>query len=427
MSIFMPSDHIFWSLPLTKLRQLKGDTKADVVIIGGGMAGLSAAQQFKNKGCSVIVLEKTFCGAGASGKSSGFITPDSEFSLGSFVNRLGKDEARHIWEFVLAGIESIKQNIEEYDLSCDYQKQDTLVVATSAKGFATEIEPEDRIRKELGYDSILYTQDTLDAAVGARDCFGAYRYSNTFGINGYQYLQGLKEVLIEEGVQIYEETPVLSFKENVVSTSYGNVEAKFIAVCADRWIPDFGRLVYDISHVQTFLMVSAPLSDKEVNAIFPNNLMMAWDTDLIYQYYRITGDNRLLLGGSTIWQTYASKPSHDDAGMYKRLQLYVEEKFNISPPFEYMWPGFIGVSKDIMPIAGPDKDSPTIYYVGAAAGLPWAAALGRYAADALIDNRSDCHGYFSPYRPFTFGPPLQKVLGNRITFALSHLTSLKSF
>ncbi len=344
MSTILPSDHIFWSLPKITSKQLKGNARADVVIIGGGMTGMSAAQHFKNKGCSVILLEEAFCGAGASGKSSGFITPDSEFSLSSFVERFGKEKAQHLWKLGLEGVETIKRNIETYTLACDYQRQDTLVVATSPKGFTAEIEPEDRVRKELGYDSTLYSRDTLPTILNMHG-YGAVRYSHTFGINGYQYLQGLKEVLQDEGIQIYEETPVHSFKDHEVSTSFGVVTGDYIVVCVDRWIPDFGKLAYAISHVQTFLMASAPLTDKERHAIFPGDPLMVWDTDLIYQYFRIMGDNRLLVGGSTVWQTYATEPSHNNAHMLKKLQNYIKDNFGINPAFEYLWPGFIGVSR----------------------------------------------------------------------------------
>lgn len=427
MPQLLPADHIFWSLPKTILRQPEGDTQADIVIIGGGMAGLSAAQHFKEKGCSVIVVEKTFCGAGASGKSSGFITPDSEFSLSSFIKRFGKDRAHAIWELGISGVNSIRDNIEAYSLICDYQKQDTLVVATSEKALNDEIELEYEARNELGYQSKLYSKETLSFALGSQGYYGGISYPDTFGINGYLYLQGLKEVLASQGVRIYEETPALSLGHEEVITPSGKIKAKYIVVCADRWIPDFNRLVHDIWHVQTFLLVSAPLAEHEVRAIFPGEKMMVWDTDLIYQYYRITGDNRLLLGGSTIWQTYAYKPSHDNERMYKKLGTYFKEKFNFEPNFEYQWPGFIGVSKDILPIAGRDKEDSSIYYIGAAAGLPWAAALGRYSADALIEGRSEFDEIFSPYRSFPIGGPVQKILGNRLSFALSHLSSLQSF
>ena len=89
-----------------------------------------------------------------------------------------------------------------------------------------------------------------------------------------------------------------------------------------------------------------------------------------------------------------------------------------------MWPGLIGLSKDIVPIAGRDAQWPSVYYVLAGAGLPWVAGLAQYSAEHLLDGRTDMDAIVSPYRRFAFGKFLQKLLGNRITFALSNLKSL---
>jgi glycine/D-amino acid oxidase-like deaminating enzyme len=89
--------------------------------------------------------------------------------------------------------------------------------------------------------------------------------------------------------------------------------------------------------------------------------------------------------------------------------------------FEQFWPGLIGLSKDIAPIAGRDKKYPSIYYIAAAAGLPIAAALGNYCADHIVDNRDDLKDYFSPYRKFPIGGFMQRIIGTKLSFALSNL------
>lgn len=428
MAILNPIDQVHTYLPSIEVQQLKHDAQADVVIIGGGMAGLSAAQQFRKKGCSVIVLEKNFCAAGASGKSSGFITPDSEFPLHVLGERYGKEKAQGLWEFVGEGVQSIRSNIEDFNIACDYQKQDTLVLASSPKDFVRQIKPEHEMRLRCGYDSVLYQADGLSKVVGSTKYYGGVRYSNTFGINGYLYLQGLKKVLQDSGVAIYEETPAIKLEPNQVTTPYGIIRADKVVLCTDRFIPELHKLTYEIYPIQTFLMVSAPLTDGEIAAIFPGKLMMAWDTALIYTYFRITGEKRLMLGGSHLMNTYAGKEQHGNMRAFAKLQTYFKTRFpQITPQFEYLWPGLIGVSKDILPLAGRDAQDASLYYVGAAAGLPWAAALGRYSADALIDGRSEFDDFFSPYRHFRFGHCSQAVLGTRLTFALSHITSVHSF
>ena len=84
----------------------------DAIVIGGGPAGSTAAALIAEKGHKVLLLERDFCGSGASGRSSGFITPDSEMELSDLVRNRGIDRARSLWEFVVAGVDGIRANIE---------------------------------------------------------------------------------------------------------------------------------------------------------------------------------------------------------------------------------------------------------------------------------------------------------------------------
>jgi glycine/D-amino acid oxidase-like deaminating enzyme len=110
--------------------------------------------------------------------------------------------------------------------------------------------------------------------------------------------------------------------------------------------------------------------------------------------------------------------------MYKKLTNYINRIFpDLNIHFEQMWPGLIGVSKDICPLAGPDKDTKSIYYIGAAAGLPIAAMLGNYSADYILDGADTLKNYFSPYRKFPMSGALQTVIGTKLTFAISNWLS----
>ena len=72
----------------------------------------------------------------------------------------------------------------------------------------------------------------------------------------------------------------------------------------------------------------------------------------------------------------------------------------------------------------PDAE-PLLYYVSPAAGLPIAAALGRYSAENLLDGNNDLDSYFSPYRSFPIGGTVQSIIGTKLAFALSN--SMKKF
>jgi gamma-glutamylputrescine oxidase len=252
-------------------------------------------------------------------------------------------------------------------------------------------------------------------------------YPDSFGINGYYYCKAMKAVLQALGVTIYEDTPVTAVDHNKVITPYGTIKAKYIVVCADYGALNLGNLSSILYHVQTFLMVSAPLSDVQVKKIFPSKLYMVWDTDLIYHYYRLIEGNRLMLGGASLWYTYAQEEKHNNWYNARLLQHYFQKKFpDIAITFPYIWPGMLGITKDILPIAGFDQHIPSVYYVAAATGLPWAAALGTYSVDCILhgDNRFD--QYFSPYRHNTLGAGIQAILGTKLTFALSHFLRVGS-
>jgi gamma-glutamylputrescine oxidase len=425
---FEPADSVYWYQPSLQAPALSSDLTCDVVVIGGGMAGLSAAAAFQKKGCSVIVLEKSFCGAGASGKSSGFITPDAEFSLHALVEKYGPEKGHALWGFVSAGVTQIRNNVEAHQLSCDFHVQDTFIAASSESGFAKEVADEFNVLRQFGYEASLYTRSEMPAVIGSPYYYGGVRYPQTFGISAFLYLQQLGQVLQTTGVKIFEESPVIEITKNSVRTPSGSVSAQFVICCVDRWAPELSVVSADVTQMQTFLLCSKPLSEKQTRQIFPDKPLMVWDTELVFNYYRLIFGNRLVLGGANLWSTYTSHATHDNKGVYKKLSRYFKKMFpTVSVEFSYMWPGLIGVSKDIMPLAGRDPHNSSLYYISGTAGLPWAAALGEYSADCLIDGRIDFDEYFSAERHFIFGSRIQKILGKKITFALSHVSTLSTF
>ena len=418
---FNVKDQVFWHLQNSKVTPCRQDMQVDVVIVGGGMAGLSAAQAWYERGKKVVLLEQFRCGSGATGKSSGFVTPNAELSLTDFSNRYSPEVAFSIWNFISSGVEDIRSNILQNNFTCDYKSQDTLIVANRIKDMKT-LEIEHHNLEKIGYQTKLYTKDSIQSQVNSKSYVGGVKYENTFGMDGYRYCKEMKLYLESLGVLIFEETPVTSIKDHVGITAHVKITADYIVVCTDKFMPELDLLTQDVYHAQTFVMASQQLSDEQVKMMFPDENLMVWDTDLIYKYFRMTGNNRLLLGGGDFISTYVSKPTHDYVPIVKKLMNYIFEKFpGVDVQFEYEWPGLMGISKDIGPIAGPDKDKPYMYYVAASAGLPIAAALGRYSANSLIDGNREFDDYFSPYRKFPISGITQSILGKKLSFALSNL------
>ncbi|MDP3794968.1 MAG: FAD-dependent oxidoreductase [bacterium] len=414
-----PKDEVYWhTLRRPNAgRTLAADRSVDVAVVGGGVAGLAAAQALTDAGLSVALVERAFCGAGASGKSSGFITPDSELELSHLISTYGPDKAKKLWEFVLSGVELIRQNILKFGIECDYQVQDSLFVANSARG-ARQVAAEVAARQQLGYESRFYDRSALPAVIGSPRYYGAVRYPGTFGITSYLYCQGLKEVLAARGVEVYEGTAATAVMPNRVVAGGYTIGARHVVLAADWRAPELVRLRGAVYHAQTFLGISGRLSERVLGRVFPGDRLMVWDTDLIYQYYRVTGDGRLLIGGGDLVYTYAAREKHGARAMARKLEHYLQKHFpDVTMALEYLWPGLIGVSKDLLPVAGAVDG---VYVVTGAAGLPWAAALGRYIAEKLVSGRDDYDHEFSPERGFPVGEMPQRFIGTRLAFALSH-------
>ncbi len=417
----LPQDQVAWYLAGKSTSTSHTDLATEVVIIGGGMAGLAAAQAFVQKGKKVILLEQYYCGAGATGRSSGFITPNAELSFTDFSRQYNPATAHHIWDFISSGVQDIKNNILTNNFDCAYAPQDTMMVANSQADFKRLSAEYENLAK-FGYKTALYERQQLRQEIGSVNFWGGVSYQDTFGIDGYQYCQAMKNHLQSLGVLIFEETTVTNILDHQVQTPHATFKADLIVVCTDRFTPDLGLLTQDVYHAHTFLMRSECLTKAQCAAIFPKNNLLVWDSELVYNYFRITPDQRLLLGGGSVLNTYASTPTHDSRYMFNKLSRYLENNFpGLNIQFKQMWSGLMGLSKDIAPIAGRDKQRPYMYYISASAGLPIAAALGRYSAENLLEQRNDLDEYFSPYRKFAISGPLQRVLGNKLTFALCNI------
>ncbi|HEY7862135.1 MAG TPA: FAD-binding oxidoreductase, partial [Thermoanaerobaculia bacterium] len=95
----LPKQAFYWQerTPVSPLSQLSGRATCDALVIGGGITGLTAAGLLRDAGADVVLLEASLCGSGATGKSSGFITPDSELQVDQLVRRFGAEKAGRIW------------------------------------------------------------------------------------------------------------------------------------------------------------------------------------------------------------------------------------------------------------------------------------------------------------------------------------------
>jgi gamma-glutamylputrescine oxidase len=403
---------------------LKSNIQADILIVGAGAAGLSAAYSFINKGLKVVLLEKNICGGSSSGKSAGFLTPDSELELSQLLRRFGKTGAADLWSVATKGVEMMASRIKKHRIACDFQVQDSLFLGVGKSGWES-IEEEMNSRKALGFEQTLYKQNELKNIIGSEGYSGAVRYRGTYGVDALLYCQGMKKILLESGIEIYEATEVLSIKDHRATTHLGSVTANQIIFCADKLDASLTHFAKNIYHAQTFLSISEPLSDSAIQSLFPSDRFQCWDSTLVYSYFRLTGDNRILLGGGDMLTTFSKNDVNSSRVIDKVIRGFKNNFPQLADlKFIQYWPGRIDTTRDLLPTIVREEKTPWLHFVLGCVGLPWATFCGdfaaRHASDSSVCDDHHYYDYFRADRHFVVPLWLEKIIGKQLVFSINN-------
>jgi len=403
---------------------LKEEVKCDVLIIGGGAAGLAAAARLIGSGKKVVLLERNVCGGSSTGKSAGFLTPDSELELSQLIRRFGPQGAKDLWEVPVRGIDLMLSLIRSSATECDLQKQDSLFLG-KGRGGAGDVRDEQESRKSLGYESEVYYGEEVRKVIGSEGYSAAVRYKDTYGVDALRYAQGVKGLLIDNGVDVYEASRVPSFSDHTARTHMGSVTADEVVFCADKLGPELSPYSWNVYHEQTFLSITEPLSQADLGAMFPEEPFQCWDSDLIYSYYRLTGTRRLLLGGGSLLTTYAKNDTTNS-----RVIDNVIGGFRKMFPglgnlrFIQFWMGRIDMTRDLLPTVLREKESPWVHRVFGCVGLPWATFCGDFVARQILGEKDTgdekYYSYFDVNRRFLVPLWAERILGKRFAFPLNN-------
>ena len=99
--------------PRALLERLSGNAETDVVVIGGGLAGLTAARELRERGLSVVLLEAGRIGWGASGRNGGFVSPGYAQGIEAIERRVGGQKASRLYALSVDGVNYVEQTIAE--------------------------------------------------------------------------------------------------------------------------------------------------------------------------------------------------------------------------------------------------------------------------------------------------------------------------
>ncbi|MBL8894143.1 MAG: FAD-binding oxidoreductase [Rhizobiales bacterium] len=381
---------------------LTKNAKCDVCIIGGGLAGLSAAQQLARAGKSVVLFEGKRLAWGASGRNGGFVS--SGFALGAadLAARVGLDAAKALYKLSDEGSEFVRQSIARIDPSL--KMGDGWIVALRHDDPPGAQKWAETMSRDFAHPVSLLTTEQTRLVLRSQRYYQSVRDASAFHIHPLRYALALARDAEQAGATLCEETPALSLSRDgaltIVKTSRGSVEAQHVVVCVsslDRGIlPRIGRAVLPVA---TYVAVTQPLHQ---DAILTGSAIA--DTRRAGDYYRVIDGGRILWGGRIT--TRVSEPSQLALRM-KGDMLSVYPQLG-DPGMDYAWGGLMGYALHKMPLIGKLEEG--VWYATAFGGhgLNTTAMAGVLLARAIAEG-DDEYRRFAPFAPCWAGGPFGRL------------------
>lgn len=351
MSDYPPSCYAATAAPFARHTALAGEASADVVVVGGGFTGLSAALCAEEAGYSVILVEARRIGWGASGRNGGQMIPGMRWSASDLVDKFGEDRARRLVALGLEATGRVRGRIARHAIACDLR--DGHFHAACKPAHLEEMRREaDTLHRLVGYEGIRVVERGEVGTIVASEAYHGGMFDSEGGhLHPLNYAIGLARAAEAAGVTIYEETPALAMDHSgpvIVTTPGGRISARHGIIACDAEVGSLEpKLRQVMMPVINYNVATRVLSEEEARALIPSNASIA-ESRFVLNYYRLSADNRLIFGGG---EKYSPRPPADIAAF---VRPYIEQVFPQlrGIEIEYVWGGTIGVTMNRLPHFG---------------------------------------------------------------------------
>lgn len=337
---------------------------ADLLVVGGGISGLSTAWHALQAGLSVVICEKDSIGEGSTVHSAGMLTIEPGLEYYEVEQKYGLWYAKEMLQAYQYALDSLEKFVQDHNIDCGYMRLPSYAVAEHADESA-EVRIDFDLKRKLGLKSSFVDESESKKTFAHLNVDTAIKTEGNGAMNPAQFVHGLAQLVEEAGGIICENTEVLNWEKTVagftVQTSHGTVSAKHVSVNADshiyKWYPELQPLF----NSKESLCVTAPIED--VSAFMPNALV--WNLYWLFEYYRVLPDNRILFG-STQTMRLENEDGLDEDGLrvhdpvpVEEMQAYLNAFFVNAPEeltIDYLWSGNFAISGDELPYVGQMPD-----------------------------------------------------------------------
>jgi glycine/D-amino acid oxidase-like deaminating enzyme len=371
------------------------DGQTDVVVIGGGFTGLSAAQALGKRGASVTVLDAGRIGGGASGRNGGQVNTGVAQDFAALVAQLGVERASACYRAFSDAVDTVERLIREENIDCNYIATGKLKLASKPHHLAHLEKTAEAIRREVDKDIELIDGNRIRSEIQSDSFYGGLLQRHGGQMHMGKFTVGLADAAVRRGAKLYENAAVTAIAKDGggfrVTTARGEVRAKqvLIATGPSRHGP-FGWYRRRIAPIGSFIVVTEPVSPELLAQVFPNRRAYT-TTRLMHNYFRVTPDSRLLFGGRARF-TASEQPSDAKSGRILQEGLAAMFPMLSNARIDYCWGGLVDMSADRLPHAGQhDGIYFSLGYSGH--GTQMSTHMGQVMADVM-----DGHEERNPWR-----------------------------
>ncbi len=359
---------------------LMGEVRADVCVVGAGLAGLSAALELARKGYSVVVLEGRQVGWAASGRNGGQVLAGFASDQEVIEQQLGLAAARQAYQITIDAVNLVESRVREFGIDCDWQRGALLAAVNQRKTHELHdwaksmqqrynvdfLQPLDQAQLRSRLDSPRYAGGLADACSGH--------------LHPLNYTLGLARSAESLGVVIHEHSQVtrLDLAQQAsercrVTAAQGVVDCQTVVLAGNAMLagllPGLHRRVMPVG---TYVIATEPLGEERARSLIPRNECVC-DTQFVLDYYRLSADHRMIFGGKVSYSTRT--PSNLGESMRRDMVRVFPQLADVK--VTHAWGGFVDISMNRAPDF--NRIGPHAYYLqgfsGHGVGLTGMAGL----------------------------------------------------
>ncbi|MGY4399385.1 NAD(P)/FAD-dependent oxidoreductase [Bradyrhizobium sp. USDA 3315] len=327
---------------------LVGDLQADVVVIGGGYTGLSAAIHLAKAGVGVILLEASEIGFGGSGRNVGLVNAGMWVTPDTLSATLGPPFGERLIELLSGGPQEVFELIERYGIDCEVERAGTLHCAVGHRGLE-EVQIRAEQWQKRGAPVVVLNAEETRKKIGGGSYTAALLDKRAGTIQPLAYARGLARVALAAGARIFAQTEVLTVSDMGLrwraGTAMGSVCAEWVIVATDAYgKKPWPQVQGEQIHLPYFNLATRPLPDRLRTSILPER-QGAWTTSEVLSSFRFDRLGRLVFGSVGALEGIGALVHR--AWAIRSLRRLFPQLGDLE--FDTGWCGMIGMTSDHLP------------------------------------------------------------------------------